>query len=346
MSYRKGAAAIRRFPRKITRASDLEYSFGIGAKGRVRIETILKTGTHPSIGMNSARKAVIKLFTGMYGVGELTAAKWYDILELRTIEQVVACDQINLSSAQLLGIEHYDDLQKRIPRDEVTALFSYISRAAAEVDAKLEVHCMGSYRRGQLDCGDIDIIVTRDTSDGRDHARMVIKLIEKLHAPDSILPDHCELSVSDNLEYSLDFKFHGLCRLPIPGSLIRRIDFLGVPFAEMPAALIYFTGNDIFNRSLRLKARKMGYSLNEKHLAQNVIRKRGGGSEKICEGTPVPGIKTEADIFRVLGVKMRCVLPLSRLVTMILTRRQTAERAHAVILPIAISVFCLGLCCF
>ena len=45
---------------------------------------------------------------------------------------------------------------------------------------------------------------------------------------------------------------------------MRRIDILGVPFPELGAALIYFTGNDIFNRSLRLKARHMGYSLNQR----------------------------------------------------------------------------------
>ena len=58
-------------------------------------------------------------------------------------------------------------------------------------------------------------------------------------------------------------------------------DILGVPWNEMGAALLYFTfvvfdqpfartdresiydrGNDIFNRSLRLKARHMGLSLN------------------------------------------------------------------------------------
>ena len=61
---------------------------------------------------------------------------------------------------------------------------------------------------------------------------------------------------------SLDAKWMGL--LASPGGKMRRIDILGVPFPELGAALIYFTGNDIFNRSLRLKARHMGYSLNQR----------------------------------------------------------------------------------
>jgi DNA polymerase/3'-5' exonuclease PolX len=72
---------------------------------------------------------------------------------------------------------------------------------------------------------------------------------------------------------------------------MRRIDVLGVPFDELPAALTYFTGNDVrplsalspacevlmpsrgnqfFNRSLRLKAGHMGMRLNQRGLYKNV----------------------------------------------------------------------------
>lgn len=56
---------------------------------------------------------------------------------------------------------------------------------------------------------------------------------------------------------------------------MRRIDILGVPEDQLPAAMIYFTGNDIFNRSLRLKARHMGYSLNQRYLSQGVCTSFG-----------------------------------------------------------------------
>jgi DNA polymerase/3'-5' exonuclease PolX len=67
----------------------------------------------------------------------------------------------------------------------------------------------------------------------------------------------------------------------------------------MPAALIYFTGNDHFNRSLRLKARHMGYSLNQKCLSRSIIRGKGG--EKLTEGERI-NVKSEKDIFRILKV--------------------------------------------
>jgi hypothetical protein len=64
-----------------------------------------------------------------------------------------------------------------------------------------------------------------------------------------------------------------------------------------PFALMYFTGSDHFNRSMRLWARKNGFSLSERSLT-----KRLGGDLK---STPIPGIHSEEDIFTALGLKCR-----------------------------------------
>ena len=66
--------------------------------------------------------------------------------------------------------------------------------------------------------------------------------------------------------------------------------------------MIYFTGNDIFNRSVRLLASKMGMRLNQRGLYKDVLR--GKGREKITEGTLVEG-RSERRIFEVLGVPWR-----------------------------------------
>ncbi len=72
-----------------------------------------------------------------------------------------------------------------MPRDEAKALFDLIKPIgvwptlscfrthvllALAIDPKLFVEIMGSYRRGKADCGDIDIMITRDPSDGKNHA--------------------------------------------------------------------------------------------------------------------------------------------------------------------------------
>jgi DNA polymerase IV len=76
---------------------------------------------------------------------------------------------------------------------------------------------------------------------------------------------------------------------------------LFVPGAEFGAAMIYFTGNDIFNRSMRLLARKKGMCLNQRGLFKDVMR---NGQVKLNPGRLIEG-RDERRIFEVLGVPWR-----------------------------------------
>jgi len=75
-----------------------------------------------------------------------------------------------------------------------------------------------------------------------------------------------------------------------------------VPWKERGAALVYFTGNDIFNRSLRLLASKKGMGLNQRGLWKDTMR--GPGRVKITRGTLVAS-ESEEEIFSILGVPWR-----------------------------------------
>ncbi|KPV76655.1 uncharacterized protein RHOBADRAFT_13370 [Rhodotorula graminis WP1] len=160
---------------------------------------------------------------------------------------------------------------------------------------------MGSWRRGAESSGDIDLLVTRDPSrDGKTHEGLVKKLWKKMKEAGIA---QYELSLPKD-DTSLDAKINGLCKLPGKNDAkMRRIDVLGVPWEEMPAALIYFSSGSIFNRSLRLKARRMGYRLNQRGLYKDVMRDRQG--VKLTEGVLVKGVKSERDIFRILQVRYR-----------------------------------------
>lgn len=48
---------------------------------------------------------------------------------------------------------------------------------------------MGSFRRGQPSCGDIDIIVTRDVSDGKTHAGFLERLCGALKHQGLLIDD-------------------------------------------------------------------------------------------------------------------------------------------------------------
>jgi DNA polymerase IV len=77
----------------------------------------------------------------------------------------------------------------------------------------------------------------------------------------------------------------------------RRIDFLVVPEEELGAALIYFTGDDIFNRSMRLLSGRKGMPLNQRGLYKDVMN--SSGRVKLNEGTLIEGAD-ERKIFEIL----------------------------------------------
>lgn len=75
-----------------------------------------------------------------------------------------------------------------------------------------------------------------------------------------------------------------------------------MPWKERGAALIYFTGNDIFNRSLRLLASKKGMGLNQRGLFKDTLR--GSGRVKLTRGLCIAS-ESEREIFEILGVPWR-----------------------------------------
>lgn len=58
---------------------------------------------------------------------------------------------------------------------------------------------MGSYRRGAETSGDVDMLITRDTADGKTHAGILPKLVGRLREIGIITHDVSRVSVhSDN----------------------------------------------------------------------------------------------------------------------------------------------------
>lgn len=62
------------------------------------------------------------------------------------------------------------DLALRMPREEAKVIFDQIRDVALSIDKTLILDIMGSYRRGQETCGDLDILLTRSDNDGKTHA--------------------------------------------------------------------------------------------------------------------------------------------------------------------------------
>ncbi|KAF8882840.1 hypothetical protein BD779DRAFT_905556 [Infundibulicybe gibba] len=283
-SYSKSIRALRNHPRRVKSLSEARTIRGIGEKTALKIMEIVETGQLRRIGHEKTDDVKsTRLFQGIYGVGQSTAFKWY-ANGCRTLEDILAGKGgIKLTPAQEIGIRFYDDINDRMPRSEATALFDLIRPIALAIDPKLFVDIMGSYRRGKADCGDIDIMISRPTDDGKTHAGVISRLLDDLHKAGVLTED---LALPED-PHDLEATYRGLCRLPHKASRRRRIDILAVPWSSRGAALIYYTGDDIFNRAIRMKAGVLGYSLNQKGLFGGVVRDPKDRRVKLNAGTLV-----------------------------------------------------------
>ena len=68
------------------------------------------------------------------------------------------------------------------------------------------------------------------------------------------------------------------------GETHHRIDIKYYPIEQFAFATLYFTGSDMFNRSMRLYARKKGYSLSDHGICEV---DRNSKSERIWKGSSI-----------------------------------------------------------
>ncbi|CAJ0546023.1 Ff.00g094960.m01.CDS01 [Fusarium sp. VM40] len=304
-AYRKVISTLKRQETKITTAEEAQRLPSVGTRLAQKIEEIVTTDRLQRLeyAQKEPMDEALQLFLGIYGVGNSQAQQWL-AQGFRTLDDLKA--NAKLTPNQLVGIEHYDDLNTRIPCREVEALGTVVKRGAQRIDPQVELIIGGSYRRGAESSGDIDFVITKpDTESSAELRPFLDGLVQRLEAEGFLVA-----RLASSRSTTDGSKWHGCCVLPkISGfnennyrPVWRRIDFLLVPESEMGAALLYFTGNDIFNRSMRLLASKKGMRLNQRGLYKDVMR--GPQRVKITEGERMEG-RDEKKIFDILGVKWR-----------------------------------------
>ncbi|KAG8976340.1 hypothetical protein FRC05_004256 [Tulasnella sp. 425] len=265
LAYRKAIGSLQRSHKRITNAEDARRLYGIGEKTADKIAEIISTGKLQRLQyQKSGEYQICQKLIGIYGVGPKTAYGWYQ-KGVRSLDDVWAGrGGITLNENQKIGLKYYDDLQTRMPREEAAQIYDEIKAA--------------------------------DPQDGRTHRGVLSRLLRTLSEKGVITHTLAEPDFSTD---GLEAKFMGLCRLN-GTSRQRRIDILTVSYHQWGAALLYFTGDDIFNRSMRLLARHKGFSLNQRGLWAGATRDPETG-EKVTEGSLVAS-RTEEEIFKVLGV--------------------------------------------
>ncbi|KAJ5893971.1 DNA polymerase family X [Penicillium taxi] len=297
IAYRRAITALGRQEVKImTRAQALAIH-GIGPRLADKIEEIVLTDRLRRLDETkfSVEDKLIQQFLGIYGCGLAQASKWV-AQGYRSLDDLR--DRAPLSKNQRIGLERYDDFAIRIPRKEVEGHGAIVREAVKRADADMQVILGGSFRRGAPDCGDIDCLITKQNS-SLEHIR---DLVMNHVVPKLFEDGFLKVGLASSRQAGDGSKWHGASALP-GNNIWRRIDLLFVPGAEYGAALLYFTGNDIFNRSMRLLARKKGLCLNQRGLFANVIR-NSETQVKTNPGELLEG-QDERRIFSLLGVPWR-----------------------------------------
>ncbi|XP_064079243.1 DNA polymerase lambda-like isoform X2 [Macrobrachium nipponense] len=264
VGYEKAISAIRNYPHEITSREEALQIRGVGARLADKVAEIIESGKLRKVAevCEGEEAQTLQLFMGVWGAGPTTAQSWY-IQGFRTLDDLRS--KATLTRHQQIGLKYYDDINSRIPRDEVVEIENYVRDAALSIKKGLIVTVCGSYRRGKPTCGDVDVLITHP--DGHSHSMIFKPILQKLRDT-GFLTDDLVIQ-EDNGDQK---KYLGVCLLPGENRKHRRLDVIVVPYSEHAPALMYFTGSAHFNRSMRLLAIKMGLSLSEHGLRAGIVR--------------------------------------------------------------------------
>ncbi|KAJ9582812.1 hypothetical protein L9F63_022853 [Diploptera punctata] len=290
--YVKAISAIRAYGSEIKTFEEAQSISGIGAKMAAKICEILEMGTLRKVGeiCNNEKNQVMELFTKVWGVGPATAQNW-SINGFRTLEDLKT--KAHLTNQQKIGLKHFDDIQDRMIREEVEEIGTMVKKAALDIEPRLKVELCGSYRRGKVTCGDVDVLITKPDDIC---IEILIQIVGQLRETGFITDDLVKIEVNKTHK-----KYLGLCRLPGANQRYRRLDIFVVPQSEYATALMHYTGSALFNRSIRLLATNKGMSLSEHSLTAGIVRE---GKDILNDGYILP-TPTEESIFTQLELQYR-----------------------------------------
>ncbi|CAD8084561.1 unnamed protein product [Paramecium sonneborni] len=296
IAYRKAIGYIKSLTFPIRSSEDLKEMPTIGEKIKKKIIEIIQTGQLQKVQklQGQEKNIAITQLSRVWGIGPTTAATFY-FKGIKTLDDLRK-NQHLLTKNQQICLDLVEELEQRIPRDEATIIFEIVKREIDDlsgISGLYKATACGSYRREKESCGDMDILITR--CDGKNSDGFLMNLVQRLEG--KLLTYHLTLPKKgehDNESYM------GIGRINNQG-IHRRIDLKLYPKEQYGCAVLYFTGSDQYNRSMRLWAQKIGYSLSDHGLYPT---QRGSNNKKQWKGEVIP-CEEEIDVYRILGLQYK-----------------------------------------
>jgi len=270
--FNEAAQKIEVYPEAIISGRDAKdkIGYGIGDSIMFDIDEFLNTGTSQRLESLKTsfkeRQEVIDLFRTLHGVGPVTANKFYDA-GFRDFGDLWY--KAELTEAQKTSIFYREHLKLRIPRYEIAAIEEFLKR----LFLGLTIEIVGSYRRGEPDSGDIDILIRQNDKIDLNF------IVDELKKYNLLIADFAQGKS----------KYLGLIQLQ--NRPVRRLDILIIKPESWATALLYFTGSQRFNILMRRRAKDLGMRLNEYALLDSA------GNRMTKENS------TEQDVFNMLNLR-------------------------------------------
>jgi len=268
---------------KITDGNMLKDIKGIGKGVINRINEILKEGSLKELQNTNVTNNTLSKESNLQRITGIGPAKSKKLLiegiTLVKLQNGSINPEDYLTHHQLIGLKYLEDIEKRIPYDEISRMEIYLKNVTQKIDPKLELLICGSYRRKKKTSGDIDILLYSS----KKNTDFLKKTVDRLTKQKFLI---------DHLTNDGETKYMGICqyKLGIP----RRIDIRYIKKEHLPTSMLYFTGSGDFNKNMRVYANKRGYKLNEYGLFKMKANKSVGLRINL---------KTEKEIFEFLDLE-------------------------------------------
>src|SRR5258708_1774784 len=298
-SYRNAAEAIEALPQQVAdlipEPKKLLAIQGIGKGMLANLQMLFKDGrieAHAEL-LKKYRPSMLELLK-IQGLGPKTIALiWsaHQVSDLEGVEKLAREGKIR--ELPRMGEKHEQKLLKAI--EDYRRISGRFLIDAAEIEAKKltdylaqlpgvdRITPAGSLRRGRETVGDLDILVTGKCCNNQKQRDAVI---------DKIINFPGILQVLAQGENRVSFKLRSGMQ----------VDVRLLPPDSFGAAMQYFTGSKSHNVSLRQRAIKLGYTLNEYGLAKLKANGKNGEGEAKREAGAIVASKTEEEIYAKLGL--------------------------------------------
>lgn len=162
-AYSTSIASIAAYPHKLSSTREVLLLPGCDQKIATLFHEYSTTGRIQAVEDIEADPTlrVLRLFYEIWGVGATTARHFYHNAAYRDLDDIVEHGWSSLSRVQQIGLKYHSDFLLPIPRAEVEAIAATITTYARRVrDPGIECIIVGGHRRGKVQSGDVDLILT------------------------------------------------------------------------------------------------------------------------------------------------------------------------------------------